>query len=91
MIHPNDQDFYKALRILKSSEGYELKIKPWLKENIKSLKQEIHSTTEPMALNRSLGAFETFSDLLDEIENSPENEEAFAKGENSREIGSIPV
>ena len=90
MIVPHERDFFKALRILKQSEGYKLKLKPWLKENISGLKHQMHITTEPMTLNRIIGALETFSDILDEIENSPENEDTFARGENVREIGSYP-
>lgn len=90
MILPEDKaNFFKSLRIIMSCSGYSA-FKEFIELNIDERMRMIHDTVDERMLRCAIGEHKILSELLQELEDSPKNELAYANGESSSGI-SIPL
>lgn len=90
MIYPEDKEkLFKSLRIIKNSDAYP-SFKEFMEMNIKRNWQQIYDTTDERVTNRLIGETKSISALLQEMEDSPKNELAYANG-NTHSAISIPL
>lgn len=90
MILPEDKmTLFKSLRIIVACSGYPA-LKAFIELNMRERMNVIHDTIDERLLNRAVGEHKILSELLQELEDSPKNELAYANGDSSSGI-SIPL
>lgn len=90
MISPEDKmNFFKSLRIITACSGYPA-FKAFIELNMHERMRIIHDTIDERCLRVAIGEHKILSELLQELEDSPKNELAYANGESSSGI-SIPL
>lgn len=88
MIYPEDKkNLFKSLRIIATSDTYAA-LKSLLETNIEHNTNLIYNTVDEREVNRYIGENKALSAILQELENSPQNEAAYANGNASSGISS---